>query len=215
MYVPKHFAQVDMTQLHALMRAQPLATLVTLNAGELNANHIPLHLHPEPAPCGTLQGHVARSNTLWTDLADNESLAVFHGPNAYVSPSWYATKRETGRAVPTWNYTAVHAYGRLRVIDDAEWLRTQIDALTATHEAKLAQPWSPADAPADYIHGMLGAIIGIELVITRLIGKWKVSQNQPEVNRAGVVEALLQQHDSDASAIAALVAAQKTPRTTP
>ena len=211
MYVPKHFEQSDITNLHALMRSQPLATLVTLNAGELNANHIPLHLDCEPAPYGTLLGHVARANPAWKDLADNESLAVFHGPDAYVSPSWYASKRETGRAVPTWNYTTVHAYGRLRVIDDSEWLRAQINALTATHEAKLPQPWSAADAPADYIQGMLGAIIGIEIVITRLVGKWKVSQNQPEANRAGVVEALLEQQDSDAAAIAELVAAQKRP----
>lgn len=177
--------------MHELIRAHPLATLVTLSSGGLNANHIPFYFSPEPEPFGALQGHVARSNPIWTDFAkDVEVLAIFHGPEAYITPSWYATKQETGKVVPTWNYVTVHAYGSLRVVDDAAWLRAQLEALTAHNEAAFAQPWKLTDAPHHFTEKLIEAIVGIEIVITRLHGKWKVSQNQPERNRAGVISGL-------------------------
>ncbi len=186
MYVPRHFAEDDVAEMHALMRANPLATLVTHGPDGLNANHIPLLLAD-----GSLQGHVARANPLWqAGNVAGEVLVVFQGDDSYISPSGYATKAEHGKVVPTWNYAAVHAYGELRVIDDPRWIFAQISALTATNEAALPQPWAVTDAPADYIEKMLGAVVGIEITITRLLGKWKVSQNQPAVNQASLIAAL-------------------------
>lgn len=206
MYVPRHFDEPRIDVLHALMRARPLATLVTWSASGLNANHVPLHLADEPAPLGILRGHVARANPMWRDFdAEVETLAIFHGPDAYVTPSWYPTKAETGRVAPTWNYAVAHAYGKLRVIDDAVWLRSLLEALTAHNEAGFAQPWQVGDAPADYVEQMIKAVVGIELVITRCVGKWKISQNQPVQNRAGVVRGLQAQGSADALAMAELV----------
>lgn len=186
MYLPKHFVENDVTEMHALMRTNPLATLVSHGPDGLNANHIPLLL-----VAGKLQGHVARANPLWKDgNVAGEVLVIFQGDESYISPSSYATKAEHGKVVPTWNYAAVHAYGELRVIDDPVWVLAQISALTAANEAALPQPWAVSDAPTDYIEKMLGAIVGIEIVITRLLGKWKVSQNQPAVNQASLIAAL-------------------------
>ena len=186
MYLPKHFAENDVTEMHALMLANPLATLVSHGPDGLNANHIPLLLAD-----GKLQGHVARANPLWKDgNVAGEVLVIFQGDESYISPSGYATKAEHGKVVPTWNYAAVHAYGELRVIDDPVWVLAQISALTTVNEAGLPQPWAVSDAPADYIEQMLGAIVGIEISITQLLGKWKVSQNQPVVNQASLIAAL-------------------------
>ena len=208
MYTPKHFEEPRIEVLHELMRARPLATLVTLTSGGLNANHVPLHLADTPAPFGTLRGHVARANPVWRDFAkDVEALAMFHGPDCYITPSWYATKQETGMVVPTWNYAVVHAYGTLRIIDDAVWVRAQIEALTAHNEAGFARPWSVSDAPHEYTEKRIGAIIGFEIVITKLTGKWKVSQNQPAQNQASVIEGLNNSGLRDAAEMAALVAA--------
>lgn len=177
--------------MHELIRTRPLATLVTLSSNGINANHIPLHLSEVPSPFGTLRGHVARSNPIWHDLkSDIEVLAIFHGPDAYISPSWYATKQETGKVVPTWNYTVVHAYGSLRIIDDASWIRTQLEALTNHNEAVFPEPWAVSDAPHDFTEKLIEAIVGIEMVVTRLSGKWKVSQNQSPQNRASVIQGL-------------------------
>jgi transcriptional regulator len=190
MYLPKHFAEDDVAEMHALMRANPLATLVSHGPDGLNANHIPLLL-TDAEPHGKLQGHVARANPLWKeDSVTGEVLVVFHGDESYISPSGYATKAEHGKVVPTWNYVAVHAYGELRVIDDPDWILAQVSALTATNEATLPQPWAVTDAPADYIGKLLGAIVGIEITVTRLLGKWKVSQNQPPANQASLIRAL-------------------------
>lgn len=191
MYIPKQFEEPRIEVMHDLMREHPLATLVTLSSGGLNANHIPFLLSTEPAPYGTLQGHVARANPVWTDFKkDVEVLAIFHGPQAYITPSWYATRRETGKVVPTWNYITVHAYGSLRVVDDPAWLRSQLAVLTSHNEAAFAEPWNITDAPQDLTDKLIGAIVGIEIVITRLLGKWKVSQNQPARNRASVIAGL-------------------------
>ncbi|MFZ2452323.1 MAG: FMN-binding negative transcriptional regulator [Methylovulum miyakonense] len=208
MYQPAQFVQPSLEAMHGLIRQQPLATLVTLANDGLNANHIPLHLSDTPLPFGTLRGHVARANPLWHDLdPELEVLAIFHGPDAYISPSWYATKQETGKVVPTWNYTVVHAYGQLRVVDDASWLRGQLEALTNQHEAAFTEPWAVADAPLEFTERLIGSIIGIELVITRLSGKWKVSQNQPPCNQASVAEGLNASGQLDTASMAALVKA--------
>lgn len=203
MYLPKHFAETDLATLHGLMRAHPLATLVTLDADGLDANHIPLHLVADEGQFGTLHGHIARANPLAKAAPNSAVLVIFHGPESYISPSGYATKAEHGKVVPTWNYAAVHAHGSLRLIDDADWIFAQSSALTATHEAKRPTPWAVGDAPADYIEKMLGAIVGIEISIARLIGKWKVSQNQPAVNQASLSAALEQAGDPMAELVRA------------
>jgi transcriptional regulator len=208
MYTPHHFEEPHIEVMHELMRARPLATLVTLTSGGLDANHIPLHLADAPAPFGTLRGHVARANPLWRDFAkDVAVLAIFHGPDSYITPSWYATKRETGKVVPTWNYAVVHAYGALRIIDDPAWVRAQLEALTAHNEAGFAHPWAVSDAPYEYTEKLIGNIVGFEIVITKLTGKWKVSQNQPAQNQASVIAGLSNSDLHDAEAMAALVAA--------
>jgi transcriptional regulator len=191
MYLPKHFAETDVGVMHELMRAYPLATVITHGPDGLDANHIPLHLDASAGPNGILRGHVARANPLAASpTANRKVLSIFKGPDCYISPSNYATKAEHGKVVPTWNYVAVHAHGELRLIDDADWLQAQLHTLTAEHEAALPHPWSIDDAPADYIDKMLGAVIGIEITIDRLLGKWKVSQNQPAVNQTSLIAAL-------------------------
>ncbi|MFA6162167.1 MAG: FMN-binding negative transcriptional regulator [Methylobacter sp.] len=206
MYIPPHFEQPDIEVMHDLIRNRPLATLVTLGSDGINANHIPLHLVPELEPFGVLRGHVARSNPIWSDLeSDVDTLTIFHAPDAYISPSWYATKQETGKVVPTWNYTVVHAYGSLRIIDDASWIRSQMEALTTHHEAAFPEPWSVSDAPEDFTEKLIEAVIGIEMVITRLSGKWKISQNQPPQNQHSVIQGLNASGQCEAITMAALV----------
>ncbi len=206
MYLPKHFEETRIPVLHDLIRTYPLATLVTLTADGLDANHIPFEIDPEPAPFGTLRGHIARGNSLWRDVASGaQALAIFQGPDTYVSPSWYPSKRDTGKVVPTWNYVVVHAHGPLHFIDDKAWLRQFVDRLTSRYEAGRGEPWKITDAPGDYIDKMLGAIVGVEMPITQLIGKWKVSQNRPAEDRQGVVEGLLHERTEPAAAMAELV----------
>jgi len=192
MYTPRHFEAPDLAAMHTLMRAHPLAALVTQSARGLDANHIPLQLLQAAAGPGVLRGHVARANPLLQTPPKEDVLVIFQGPSAYVSPGWYPSKAQTGRAVPTWNYLVVHAHGPLRLIEDRDWLRTQLAALTADHEAGEPTPWSMDEAPAEYIETLLKAIVGIEIPITRLQGKWKLSQNQPAQNRAGVMAAMAQ-----------------------
>ncbi|MBL8396814.1 MAG: FMN-binding negative transcriptional regulator [Candidatus Accumulibacter sp.] len=217
MYISKHFAEPRVDVMHRLMSARPLSTVVTLSSSGLNANHIPLHLSLEPIPFGTLRGHVARANPIWNDITDDvEALAIFHGPEAYVTPSWYPSKMETGKVVPTWNYAVVHAYGTLRVVDDRTWLRAHLDELTAHNEAGFADPWRLDDAPVDFTENLMSAVVGIEIVITRLFGKWKTSQNQPFHNQAGVVRGLRAGGTtSDAMEMAALVEGANTARCHP
>lgn len=206
MYIPKQFEERRVEVMHDLIRAYPLATLVTYSPGGLSANHIPLHLSTSPAPHGTLRGHIARANPLFGEIAEGiETLAIFHGPNSYITPSWYATKRETGRVVPTWNYAVVHAYGVLRIVDDASWLRTQLDGLTDHNEASFPEPWAVSDAPPDHIEKIMAAIVGVEIVVTKLLGKWKVSQNQPRQNQASVISGLKECGRPESEAMADLV----------
>ncbi len=193
MYLPRHFEEKRPEVLHTLLRTHPLGLLVTLNvAGELQANSVPFVLDADPAGGpGILRAHVARANPLWREAAGtSESLVVFQGPQAYISPSFYPAKVEHGKVVPTWNYVMVQARGRLRAIEDAAWLHAFVTRLTDRHEAPRATPWAVSDAPADYIETMLGAIVGIEIALSTLTGKWKVSQNRSAADRAGVMQGL-------------------------
>jgi len=206
MYVPAHFEESKIEVLHDLIVTHPLATLVTMTSNGINTNHIPLHLVKDKGQYGTLQGHVARANPVWSDLDnDVEALIIFQGPNSYITPSWYPTKQEHGKVVPTWNYVTVHAYGKLRVIDDPVWVKSQLELLTAQKEASFDKPWAVSDAPAEFTDKMIGAIVGIEILITKLTGKWKVSQNQPALNQVGVVEGLKSLSIPEATKVAALV----------
>lgn len=203
MYQPRHFEVRDREAMLALVAAYPLATLVMSTDDGLQANHIPLYAHLDEAGDLQLHGHVARANPLCRNgLADREVLAVFNGPQAYVTPSWYPGKHEHGKAVPTWNYTVVHAHGSLRVHDDKNWLRAQVDELTKRHERTRDPAWSIDEAPADYLDAMLGAIVGIELRVSRLEGKFKLSQNQSAANKAGVLAGLSAEAAAPARAVA-------------
>jgi transcriptional regulator len=212
MYQTAHFEETRIEVMQALMQAHPLATLVTLAADGLTANHIPMIFDATPAAgapsgtLGTLRGHVARANPLWRDFsAEHGALAVFQGPQTYITPSWYKSKQQTGRVVPTWNYAVVHARGVLMVRDDPEWLLSFLNTLTDAHEGKRAQPWKVSDAPDDYVEQMLKQIVGIEIRVQALTGKWKLSQNKPEGDREGVATGLRTSAGEDAAAMAALV----------
>jgi transcriptional regulator len=190
-YQPPHHCEDRLEVQHALINAHPFGVLVTLGEGGLVANHIPFILDGVAGPLGTLRGHVARANGQWRDFRrDVEALVIFQGPQSYITPSWYATKQETGKVVPTWNYAVVHAYGALRAIEDANWLRDQIEALTVMQEGGRTAPWAVSDAPGPFIDAMMKAIVGIEIGITRIEGKWKVSQNRPAADREGVAGGL-------------------------
>ncbi len=204
MYVPKHFEETRVDVLHEHIRAHPLGAIVVSTPDGLEANHIPLEIDPDPAPLGTLRGHVARANPIWKSTGA-DALVIFQGPSTYVSPGFYPTKQDTGKVVPTWNYAVVHAYGTLRFIDDRTWLRAFVERLTDRHEATRAVPWHVSDAPADYVDAMVNAIVGLEIPVARLIGKWKVSQNRSAQDRAGVVDRLRAQGTEAASAMADLV----------
>ena len=207
MYLPAHFKEERLPVLHELIRVHPLATLVTLGADGLTANHIPLLIDPERGANGTLVGHVARANPVWRDhRPEVDTLAVFAGPQSYVSPSYYPSKRETGMVVPTWNYAVVHAWGPLRIVDDVDWLRALVTSLTETHEGGKHLPWKVTDAPDAFIEKQLQAIVGIELPIRRIDGKWNVSQNRPAADREGVVAGLHGAGDDQAMQMADLVA---------
>jgi transcriptional regulator len=217
MYQPSHFAENDPQALHALIRTAPLATLVVPTAAGLQANPLPLLLRETPDGL-VLAGHVARANPVWTLAPTGEALAVFAGVQGYVSPNWYPSKAVHGQAVPTWNYAVVHAHGTLHWVDDTTWLRRFLTELTAVHEAAAheaaaheaaaheagqAPPWRLDDAPADFIERLLRAIVGLELRVTRLEGKFKLSQNRSDADRRGVIEGLERQSDATALALAA------------
>lgn len=204
MYIPASFEEHDGDQLRAWIAEHPLATLVTVDSGVLNANHLPLLL-VETSSGLCLQGHVARANPMWRGFdASVGALAIFQVADAYITPTWYAEKALTHRVVPTWNYVAVHVAGKLRVIEDHAWLLNFVERLTNRMEAGREEPWQVSDAPADYIEKMLGAIVGIELAIEKIEGKRKAGQNRSVADRAGMVEGLLASGDQVSHAMARL-----------
>jgi transcriptional regulator len=203
MYVPAHFKEDRVPVLHDAIRQIGFASLVTSGEGGLEASHLPMLVSPEPAPFGTLRGHVARGNRQWKRVEPrSQALVIFLGPNTYVTPSWYATKHQTGKVVPTWDYLAIHAYGEIGFFDDHAQLRDHVGELTEAHEGSRASPWAVADAPRDYMDKMLGAIVGFKIVITRLEGKWKMSQNRSPQDIAGVQAGLVRENGSAQKAVA-------------
>lgn len=205
MYCPAHFEEDRPEVLRALMARYPLATVIRTAADGLVADHIPLLHREDGSRFGLLIGHVARANPLWRVAPTEELLLVFQGAQGYVSPNWYASKAVDGRVVPTWNYAVVHVHGQLRAIEDAAGIMGIVTALTDTHEASQPHPWQVGDAPAEHTARLVGNIVGIEFRITRMSGKWKVSQNQPAANRASLVQALEASGGSEAATMAALV----------
>jgi transcriptional regulator len=206
MYIPKHHEQTDRTTLHDLIRAHPLGAWVTLCNGELVINHVPFLLLADRGEHGTLVCHVARANPVWHSFSTSQrSIVSFQGADAYITPSWYPSKHAHGKAVPTWNYTVVHAHGTPRAIEDREWLLAHVTQLTNANERGQAVPWQVSDAPGDYIERLLEMIVGIEIPIDALVGKWKVSQNRPDPDKRGVAAGLSERAREDDPAMAKLV----------
>jgi transcriptional regulator len=190
MYLPPAFRQDDITEIHAAMRAARLCNFVTATTEGLMASPLPVVLEDAEGEQGVLYGHLARANPQWKATPIGDAMALFMGPDAYISPSWYATKQETGKVVPTWNYSAVHAYGPVEFFEDADRLLAIVTRLTNLHEKSRAEPWAVSDAPQDFIKAQLRGIIGLRMPITRLEGKLKMSQNRTAEDRAGVIAGL-------------------------
>ena len=208
-YLPPHFEQTNPAAIRDLIAERPLGTLITYGSDGLSANHTPFLLDERSGDRGTLIGHVARNNAVWHDFdASMEALVIFQGASAYISPNWYPTKQETHQVVPTYNYAVVHAYGPLILHEDEKWLRGIVGKLTKAMEASQPVPWKMVDAPADYLTMMLGNIVGIEIPITRLIGKWKTSQNRIEADRIGAADALQARGDEESTSMAELIRQQ-------
>jgi transcriptional regulator len=206
MYLPQVFEETRLEALHQLIRSHPFSTLLIHTPSELVANHIPLVLDAQAGPHGTLRGHVARANPVWKQFGSPvAAMAIFQGPLSYITPSWYPSKQADGKVVPTLNYAVVHAAGHPRAVENAAWLLQHVTQLTALQEAAQASPWQVSDAPADYIKQMLGQIVGIEMPISKLQGKWKVSQNRAMADRLGVVAGLQSQATEGSRAMAELV----------
>lgn len=209
MYLPKHFDEPRVEVMTALIRERPLATVIALTARGLEANHIPLLHEPDGGPFGTLRGHVARGNPMWKDANPGmDVLAVFTGPEAYITPSWYPGKKVDGKVVPTWNYAVAHARGPLRVHADPAWLRAHLEKLVAHNEAAFPLPWKVSDAPDEFIDKMVAAVVGIEIPLRSLTGKWKMSQNRSAADRESVARGLRERGGRDAGAVAGLVEAK-------
>jgi transcriptional regulator len=209
MYQPPHFREDDLAVQHALIKAHPLGLLVTFGSDGLEANPIPFVLEASASSLGTLKAHLSRANPQWRNFDPaQEALVVFQGPETYITPSWYAAKREHGKVVPTWNYAIVQARGRLTIRDDPDWLLQQITAMTEMQEGPRPEPWNVSDAPAPFVAAQLKGIVGIEIEITRIEGKWKVSQNRPEADRLGVSAGLRLSQDDASHQMAELVDAR-------
>lgn len=206
MYLPKHFEERDPERLRSLIRRYPLGSLVTATASGLDANHIPFVFADTGSAAHTLHGHIARANPLWREgVRDASALVLFRGPDSFISPSWYPSTREHASVVPTWNYAVVHVHGVLRFVDDAGWVRSHVDALTREHEEQRRPSWVVTDAPADFVDKLVAAVVGIEISITQMVGKWKVSQNRSISDRTGVIEALEREATPSGIAVAALM----------
>ncbi|HMM54614.1 MAG TPA: FMN-binding negative transcriptional regulator [Candidatus Desulfobacillus sp.] len=192
MYIPSPFREDDPERLHRLIERHPLGLLVSHGDNGLEASPLPFRLHAGEGRLGVLRAHLARANPHWRSLrVHSECLVIFQGPGGYITPSWYPTKAQTGRVVPTWNYATVQVRGRPRVMEDADWLRRHLDSLTAAHENLRPQPWAAEDAPADYLAAMIAAVVGVEIPIEQIDGKWKMSQNRSEADHRGVRDGLL------------------------
>ncbi|MFN3670452.1 MAG: FMN-binding negative transcriptional regulator [Bosea sp. (in: a-proteobacteria)] len=214
MYEPSHFKVEDRDALFGVMRANPLATLVTAGEGGLLANPVPFVLHADEGEQGVLRAHLARPNPQWRAIAAGaETLVIFTGVERYVTPAWYASKREHGKVVPTWNYVTVQARGPARAIEDAAWLRAQLEALTQQQEAPRAEPWAVSDAPEPFVAAQMRGIVGIEIDIASLIGKFKLSQNRQEADKLGVLNGLSADPESESQAMASFVKAHALGRT--
>lgn len=210
MYLPPAFAETDLGTLYAGIAAWPLATIVESGDQGIDANHLPLVRVEDAAGVSTLCGHAPLQNPLGDDAPEGKAvLVIFQGPAAYITPSWYPAKREHGRVVPTWNYQVIHVHGRMRIIRDAAWVRSRIEALTRQQEARRPDPWQVSDAPASYVDALVSRLKGIEISIDRIIGKTKASQNQPEANRLGVLSGLLAESNPAAAALGAPSAANR------
>ena len=206
MYIPRHNEEKRVSVMHSLIVSRPLGTLVTLGASGLFASHIPMILEDDGSQFGVLKGHISRANPQWRDFVPTvDALAIFAGHQHYISPNWYPGTKEHGREVPTWNYVVVHAYGALKVIQDHHWLLTNVEKLTDAHEAASPTPWKVSDAPEDFIKSQLNGIVGLELAIQRLEGKWKVSQNRSERERDGVIDGLAKLNTPESLAMKVLV----------
>ncbi|HYD59247.1 MAG TPA: FMN-binding negative transcriptional regulator [Noviherbaspirillum sp.] len=206
MYTPRQFEETRIDVLHRLMKAHPLAALVTLGDSGLLVNHVPFLIDDTEGQFGTLKAHIPRANPVWRQLSDSvEAVAIFQGPESYITPSWYPSKHADGKAVPTWNYAVVHAHGHPRVIEDAQWLLNHLTELTDEHEADQALPWRVSDAPRDYTDRLIEALVGIEIPISRIFGKWKVSQNRSRSDRLGVAAGLESRADERSREMAELV----------
>jgi transcriptional regulator len=206
MYQPLLHRQEQLEAQHALIRSHPFGLLISHGAEGLEANSIPFLIDPEASRLGTLQAHMARANGQWRKMSEaSEVLVVFQGADHYITPGWYETKRETGKVVPTWNYVMVQARGRPRLIEDAAWLRAQIEALTNAHERTRPAPWAVGDAPEEFIQAQIKAIVGVEIEITDIAGKWKASQNRPAADRAGVIAGLEALGDETSREMASIV----------
>lgn len=209
MYIPKHHEETDICILQSLIRTHPLGAWATQGDGELIVNHIPFLIDTSRGELGTLVGHVARANNVWQFFSRTvPSVVIFQGAESYITPSWYPSKHIHGKAVPTWNYVVVHAHGLPVVIEDKAWLLKHLNELTDTHEANQALPWKVSDAPAEFTGRMVERIVGIEIPITRLVGKWKVSQNRSDSDKLGVVAGLLEKDDPQSRNMAILVKEQ-------
>jgi transcriptional regulator len=205
MYIPQANKEDRLPVLHKLMEDQPFTSLVTMGASGLFASHIPMVLERNGA-LGLLKGHLSRANPQWREFSPSvEALAIFSGPQHYITPNWYPEKKANGKVVPTWNYAVVHAYGHLKVIEDGEWLMAHLNTLTTIHEAGSPVPWKVSDAPADYIASLARGIVGLEMAIERIEGKWKVSQNRTEQDRSGVADGLAELNTTESLALKALV----------
>ena len=212
MYTPDAFKEPRTEVLHELVRKFPLATLVIPNLEDFEINHLPMVMRQDTASRGTLVGHVPKANTVWK-LMDGRTraAAVFQGASAYITPSWYPSKHEHGRAVPTWNYAVVHARGTPHVVDDQRWLFAHLEELTDTLESNQALPWKVSDAPQDFTDRMVNQLVGIEMPIDAIEGKWKTSQNRPQADQMGVVAGLKSRGDGESLAMAELIALSSHP----
>jgi len=203
LYVPKFNQQNDIEVLRSLIKSRPLGAWTTIANGDIEVNHIPFILHEDRGEFGTLVGHVARSNTVWKNFSeDKNSVIVFQGEQAYITPSWYPSKHQHGKVVPTWNYMVVHAEGIPKLICEGDRLLEHLNELTNTHEAEQALPWKVSDAPQEFINKLRQAIVGIEVPIRKLTGKWKLGQNRPAADQLGIISGLTSGGDAQSNALA-------------